>query len=295
MNSSPAKIKKTDPDNTIAFMGVEGANADLACRQTHPYMDTLACASFEDVFEAVAKGSASLGMIPIENSQAGRVAEIHNILPKTNLHIVGEYFQKIEHHLLAPKGATLETIKQVYSHPQGLLQCRENIHAMKLETHVHSNTATAAADVAKWNDPTKAAIASKLAAELYGLQILKPNMEDSKTNHTVFVTISREPSDPDPEKDEHIITTLLFTIRNIPAALYKALGGFATNGVNMLKLESYIPGGTAQEAAQFFITFEGHPKQRNIQLALEELGFFTKKVNVLGVYVADKARYTGIK
>lgn len=282
--------KPIDPENTIAFMGVEGANADLACRQTHPYMETLPCAGFEDVFEAVEQGHAKLGMIPVENSQAGRVAEIHNILPRTKLHIVGEYFQPIEHCLLAPKGATLETVKHVYSHPQGLLQCRENIRKLGFEGHAHSNTALAARDVAEWKDVTKAAIASPLAGQLYGLETLQEHLQDSPDNTTVFIIIAREPADPDPEK-ERVITTVLFTIRNIPAALYKALGGFATNGVNILKLESYIPGGQAREAAQFFLTFEGHPRERGVQLALEELGFFTRKVNVLGVYPADKQRF----
>jgi prephenate dehydratase len=285
---------KNKSDNVIAFAGVEGANADVACRQTHPYMKTLPCASFEDVFEAVEQGDAALGMIPIENSQAGRVAEIHNILPRTNLHIVGEYFQKIEHHLVAPKSATLATVKEVYSIPQALLQCREHLRQLKLEPRTHSNTATAAKDVAAWNDPAKAAVASRLAAELYGLQILKANIEDSASNHTVFVAISREPSDPDPDKEKRIITTLIFTVRNLPAALYKALGGFATNGVNIIKLESYIPGGMGQEAAQFYLSFEGHPKQPAVQRALEELGFFTKKVKLLGVYPADPARHKGL-
>jgi prephenate dehydratase len=283
----------TDPENTIAFMGIEGANADLACRQAHPYLQTLPCPSFEDVFEAVATGKAALGMIPIENSQAGRVAEIHQILPRTNLHIVGEYFQPIEHVLAAPKGASLKTVKDVYSHPQGLLQCRKHLLELKLETHPWSNTAAAASDVAKWNDPAKAAICSPLAAELYGLEVLQEHMQDSNDNITVFVIIAREPIDPEPSEGTTILTTALFTIRNIPAALYKALGGFATNGVNMLKLESYIPGGAKREAAQFFITFEGHPRERNVQLALEELSFFCKKVQVLGVYPADPARYQG--
>lgn len=280
---------RRDPDNTIAFMGVEGANADLACRQKYPYMHTLPCPSFEDVFQAVADGQAALGLLPIENSQAGRVAEMHQLLPKINLHIVGEHFQTIEHHLLAPKGATLETVKEVYSHPQALMQCRSSLRELKLTPHTYSNTAAAAADVAQWNDPTKAAVASALAAELYGLQNLKPHIEDSKDNVTVFVAVAREPVDPDIEK-EHVLTTVLFTIRNIPAALYKALGGFATNGVNILKLESYIPGGVSS-SAQFFLTFEGHPKERRVQLTLEELGFFCKKVTVLGVYPADPARY----
>lgn len=284
-------ITVQDPENTIAFMGIEGANADLACRQACPYMITLPCPSFEDVFEAVASGTAALGMIPVENSQAGRVAEIHNILPRTNLHIVGEYFQRIEHVLVAPKGATLKTVKDVYSHPQALMQCRNTLREMKLTAHTYSNTAQAASDVAQWNDPAKAALASPLAAELYSLSVLKEHMQDSDDNVTVFVIVAREPVDPEPENDARIITTLLFAIRNIPAALYKALGGFATNGVNIIKLESYIPGGAKREAAQFFLSFEGHPRERNVQLALEELGFFCRKVTVLGVYPADPARY----
>jgi len=287
-------VSPLEADDTIAFMGAVGSNSDLACRQSCPYMHTLPCPGFEDVFEAVSTGKAALGMIPIENSQAGRVAEIHNLLPRSNLHIVGEYFQHIEHCLLAPKGATLATIKDVYSHPQGLLQCREHLRELKLTTHTHSSTAQAAADVAQWKDVTKAAIASPLAGELYGLSVLKEHMQDSENNVTVFIIIAREPIDPEPQENENsgkIMTTLLFTIRNIPAALYKSLGGFATNGVNILKLESYIPGGTMRESAQFFLTLEGHPRERNVQLALEELGFFCKKVTVLGVYPADPKRF----
>lgn len=280
-----------DPENTIAFMGVEGANADLACRQAAPYMHTLGCPSFEDVFEAVTSGKAAMGMIPIENSQAGRVAEIHNLLPRSSLHIVGEFFQHIEHCLMAPKGATLETIKDVYSHPQGLMQCRARLRELKVETHPHSNTAQAAADVAKWNDPTKAAIASPLAAELYGLQVLREHMQDTEDNVTVFIIIAREPVDPTPDENTRVLTTVLFTIRNIPAALYKALGGFATNMVNIVKLESYIPGGAKRQSAQFFLSFEGSPNEKPVKNALEELGYFCKKVQVLGVYPADPARF----
>jgi len=279
-----------DAENTIAFMGVAGANADLACRQACPYMDTLPCPSFEDVFEAVAAGKAAMGMIPIENSQAGRVAEIHNLLPRTKLHIVGEFFQQIEHVMVAAKGATLETITDVYSHPQALLQCREHLREMKLNTHTYSNTAAAAADIAKWNDPSKAAICSPLAAELYGLTTLRKHMQDAENNTTVFILIAREPIDPDTKKGR-VLTTLLYTIRNMPAALYKSLGGFATNGVNIVKLESYIPGGANRDGAQFFLTFEGHPHEKNVQSALEELSFYCKKVAVLGVYLADKHRF----
>lgn len=286
--SSPATI---DPENTIAFMGIEGANADLACRQACPYMHTLPCPSFEDVFEAVSSGKAALGMVPIENSQAGRVAEIHQLLPNTNLHIVGEYFQAIEHCLLAPKGASLKTVKDVYSHPQGLMQCREHIRVLKLKSHAYSNTAQAAADVAQWGDISKAAIASPLAAELYGLSVVKEHMQDSDTNTTVFVIIAREPVNPDAERESQILTTLLFSVRNIPAALYKSLGGFATNGVNILKLESYIPGGSMRDSAQFFLTCEGHPSQQSMQNALEELEFYCNSVRVLGVYPADPTRF----
>ncbi len=280
------------PDNTIAFMGIEGANADLACRQVEPYLHTLPCPSFEDVFAAVEEGRARLGIIPIENNQAGRVAEIHNILPRSPLHIVGEYIQRIEHCLMAPKGATPETVQHVYSHPQGLLQCRENLRKLRVQTHPYSNTAQAAKDVAQWGDVTKAALASPLAAELYGLTVLTPHMQDADDNVTVFILLAREPADP--QIGPHIMTSLLFSARNLPGALYKALGGFATNGVNILKLESYIPGGMSSKTnsgSQFFLTFEGHPSEARVQQALEELGFFCKKVRVLGVYPAHEARY----
>jgi prephenate dehydratase len=280
---------KTPARETIAFQGKEGAHADLACRSHYPYMHTHACSTFDDVFELVDQGKVALGLIPIENSQAGRVAEIHQILPRTNLHIVGEHFQKIEHHLIAPKGTKLSDINTVYSHPQALMQCREHLRDMNLLGESYSNTAMAAADVAKWNDPGKAALASRLAAELYGLEVVQPDMQDSNENVTVFAALSKEPKEI-PATEEKVLTTVIFTVRNIPAALYKALGGFATNSVNMIKLESYIPGGTSS-TAQFYITLEGNPQSRNVQLALEELGFFCRKVQVLGVYPADPARF----
>lgn len=279
-----------DADHTIAFMGVEGANADLACRQNYPYMQTLALNSFEEVFAAVAEGRAKFAMIPIENSQAGRVAEIHNLLPRTNLHIVAEHIQKIEHHLYSVKGATTDSVKDVYSHHQGLLQCRSFITEHKLTTHIHDNTATAARDVAAWGDKTKAAICSRLAGELYQLERVAENIQDAEDNETLFVVLAQEPIDPDPAEGT-VLTSIFFSVRNIPAALYKAMGGFATNNVNMVKLESYISRRSNQpDSAQFFMTFEGHPAQRPVQLALEELGFFTNKVNLLGVYLADKSR-----
>lgn len=280
-----------DPQNTVAFMGVEGTNGDLACRQREPYMHTLPLANFEDVMQAVEEGRAKYGMIPVENSQAGRVAEIHGLLPKTSLHIVGEHIQRIEHFLCAPKGATVEGIKHVYSHPQALLQCRTHLREMAVEMHPHSDTASAARDVATWNDTEKAAVCTKLAAELYGLEVLIPNIEDAGDNLTVFLVFAKEPADPEPE-DGRTLTSLLFELRNIPAALYKSLGGFATNGVNIIKLESYIKGGGSVDS-HFFITFEGNPKEPRVQRALEELGFFSKKVRVLGVYLADEKRKEG--
>lgn len=276
-------------NNIIAFQGVAGANSDMACRQAYPYMETMPCPTFEDAMAAVESGKASLCMIPVENSKAGRVAEIHNILPETSLYIVGEYFQRVEHQLVAPQGASLKSIKTVYSHTQALMQCRNNIIALGYEAEAYSNTAAAAKDVAAWNDITKAAISSRLAADLYGLEIIKENIEDSHDNTTIFIAMSAEPIDPNPAEGQ-VITSLIFTARNIPAALYKALGGFATNQVNMLKVESYIPSGSSQ-TAQFFICFEGHPSSRNVQLAIEELGFFCRKVKVLGVYYGDKKRF----
>ena len=274
--------------NIIAFQGLEGANSDLACRRAYPYMATKSYPTFEAVFDAVENGEAELGMIPLENSYAGRVAEVHNFLARTKLHIIGEHFLKIEHHLLATAGTKLAEVTQVYSHPQALMQCGRFIKEHNLQKFEALNTAVAAKNVADWKDGTKAAIGGELAAEIYGLEILKRNIEDAKDNTTIFVTIAREPIDPEPS--DKTITTLLFTVRNIPGGLYKSLGGFATNNVNMLKLESYIPGGKSDNA-DFFISFQGHPKQRNIQQAIEELGFFTKRVKLLGVYEADDQRF----
>lgn len=274
--------------NIIAFQGAPGAHSDMVCRKAYPYMDTLACPTFEDVCRAVEEDCADLGIIPIENSYAGRVAEVHNILAKTSLHIVAEHFQRIEHHLLAPKGAKLEGLKRVRSHPQALMQCNKHIRDLNLATKSAENTALAAKEVSELKDLSEAAIGSELAAEIYGLDILRRNMEDVPTNQTIFIAMSKEPADPEPS--DKTVTTLLFTVRNIPGGLYKSLGGFATNSVNMLKLESYIPGGKSDNA-DFFISFQGHPKQRNVQLAIEELGFFTKRVKLLGVYEADAARF----
>jgi prephenate dehydratase len=275
-------------EDLIAFQGLPGAYSDLSCRAAYPHMRTLPCASFEDVFAAVREGKAHLAMIPIENSVAGRVADIHHLLPDSGLHIVAEHFQRVNHHLLAPKGATLKTIKSVHSHVQALSQCRNLIRELGLKAIVHADTAGAAADIAKKDDITEAAIASSLAGEIYGLVSLKEGIEDAEHNTTRFVIMGREPVDPDP-KAGPVITSFVFRVRSVPAALYKALGGFATNGVNITKLESYMIDGHFT-VAQFYADIDGHPDSRMVRLALEELSFFSREVKILGVYAASPFR-----
>jgi len=274
----------------IAFQGTFGANSNLACQKFYSDLEGKSFPSFYDVFAAVENGEAEFGMIPLENSYAGRVSEIHDLLQKHQVSIVAEHFFPISHNLAALSDVKLEEVKEVLSHPQALQQCQNNLRKLGMKITEFSNTAEAAKFVAASKDKTKAAICSKAAADLYGLQILEENLQDSgNDNVTVFVVISREARLVD-QKIAPTITTLLFTIRNIPGALYKSLGGFATNGVSMLKLESYIPGGVSKQA-QFFISIEGHPQQKNVALALEELGFFSQNVKLLGVYYADKARF----
>lgn len=277
-----------DPENTIAFAGIAGANADIACREKHPYMEPLALPTFEDVFDAVEQGKAKYGMIPIENSSAGRVAEIHNLLPDTKLHIIDEFLLKIEHHLFGVKGAKIEELKEVYSHTQALMQSRKNLRQLGVNPVLHPDTALAGHDIGEWGDKEKGALCSELAGTLYGLELLKRDMQDEDGNQTLFITISREPTDPDPEV-ERVLMSLIFVARSIPASLYKCLGGFATNNINLIKLESYIGEGMG-ESAQFFVTFEGHPGDKHVQRALEELGFFSQKTKILGVYPADPKR-----
>ncbi|HWA44397.1 MAG TPA: prephenate dehydratase [Hypericibacter adhaerens] len=286
--SKTTKRGVTAPEDLIAFQGLPGAYSDLSCRAAYPKMRTLPCASFEDVFAAVREGKAHLAMIPIENSVAGRVADIHHLLPDSGLHIVAEHFQRVNHHLLAPKGATLETIKTVHSHVQALSQCRKLIRELGLKAAVHADTAGAAADIAKKGDITEAAIASSLAGEIYGLVSLKEGIEDAEHNTTRFVIMGREPVDPDP-KAGPVVTSFVFRVRSVPAALYKALGGFATNGVNITKLESYMIDGHFT-VAQFYADIDGHPDSRMVRLALEELSFFSREVKILGVYAASPFR-----
>jgi prephenate dehydratase len=280
----------SDPTNTIAFQGAPGAYSDLACRNARPGMTTLPCATFEEAFGAVRDGRAHLAMIPIDNSVAGRVADIHHLLPESGLHIIGEHFQKVVHHLLAPKGATIAGLKTVHSHVHALPQCRKLIAELGLKAIVHGDTAGAAGDVATRNDPSVAAIASELAGQIYGLVSLRADVADHKDNTTRFVIMRREPLDPDPAQGP-VITSFVFRVRSVPAALYKALGGFATNGVNITKLESYMVDGNFT-VAQFYADIDGHPDQRSVRLALEELGFFSREVRILGVYPASPARFS---
>jgi prephenate dehydratase len=274
----------------IAYLGQPGSYSDLACRVAFPGNDTLGCVSFPEVFAAASDGRAGLALIPVDNSLAGRIADVHHLLPEADLHIVGEHFQRIEHHLLAPKGATLETIKTVKSHVQPLGQCRRWLQKMGYKPVASGDSATAAKEVAEKGDPSMAAISSSLAGEIYGLTSLAQNIEDEAHNTTRFLVMAREASWP---KDDGraFITSFVFRVRSVPAALYKALGGFATNGINLTKLESYMVGGHF-EAAQFYVDAEGHPEQRGMTLALEELAFFCRKdtFKMLGVYPAHSFR-----
>jgi len=278
----------TTSDNIIAFQGLPGAYSDLACRAAFPTMKTLPCESFEDAFAAVRNGAARLAMIPIENSLAGRVADIHHLLPESGLHIIGEHFQRVNHQLLAPKGANLAGLKTVASHVQALSQCRKAIRELGLTPIIRADTAGAAAEVAQAGDLSAGAIASSLAAEIHGLDILKTDIEDADHNTTRMIVLSREPIDPDPNQGT-VITSFVFRVRSVPAALYKALGGFATNGVNITKLESYMVDGHFT-IAQFYADILGHPDQRPVRLALEELSFFSREVRILGVYPASSFR-----
>jgi len=280
-------VSASDPRRTIAFQGHPGAYSHLVCREAFADYQVLACESFEDVFAAVREGRARLAMIPVDNTVAGRVADVHHLLPHGGLHIVGERFLRVRHHLLGVPGARLETVRTVLSHTHALGQCRAFLRRHGYRSRVVADTAGAAMEVAAAKDPSLAAIASELAAEIYGLEILASDIEDAEHNTTRFLLLAREPAYP-PAGSGPVITSFLFRVRNVPAALYKALGGFATNGVNMLKLESYIDGSFTQ--AQFYADIMGHPEDRSVALAFEELRFFAQEVEILGVYPADPFR-----
>jgi prephenate dehydratase len=275
---------------TIAFQGEPGANSHIAIVEAYPNAKPLPCATFEDALAAISGGEADLGMIPIENSVAGRVADIHHLLPASGLYIVGEFFLPIRHQLMAPKGAKLSDIKTVESHVHALGQCRRIIRKLGIKPIVAADTAGSARDVSERKDKSVAAIASRLAAKIYGLDILAEDVEDEAHNTTRFVVLAREPNWAK-QGSGPLVTTFVFRVRNLPAALYKALGGFATNGVNMTKLESYMVDGNFF-ATQFYADVDGHPDDRGLAFALEELKFFSREFRIVGVYPAHPFRST---
>jgi len=274
--------------NKIAYQGEPGANSDIACRDVFPDMQPLPCATFEEALNAISDGSAALGMIPIENSIAGRVADIHHLMPNSGLHIIGEYFLPIHFQLLGLPEAKIEDLRSVHSHVHALGQCRKIIRQLGLKGQVSSDTAGSAREVSEWQDKSRASLATKLAGEIYGLKILAENVEDEVHNTTRFVVLSKEAKQP-VRLDVPLVTTFVFRVRNVPAALYKALGGFATNGINMTKLESYMVNGEFT-ATQFLADVDGHPDDAPLRRALEELEFFSKEVRILGTYPAHPYR-----
>ena len=283
-------MKKPSKRKKIVYQGEPGANSHIACADAYAGYAPLPCPTFEDAFAAVRTGRAALAMIPIDNSLAGRVADIHHLMPQSGLHIVAEYFLPVQHQLMAPRGATMKSIKTVESHIHALGQCRNIIRKLGIKAVVAADTAGAAREVAESGDITRAALATTLAANIYGLQILKKNVADEKHNTTRFVVLARKPKWPG-RTHKKVMTTFVFQVRNIPAALYKALGGFATNGINMTKLESYMVGGHFT-ATQFYADVQGHPKDRALELALEELEFVCqpKTLRILGVYPTHDRR-----
>ena len=272
----------------IAFQGEPGANSHIACIEAYPTHEPMPCGTFEDAFQAVNDGEAGLAMIPIDNSVAGRVADIHHLLPRSNLYIIGEYFLPVHHQLMIPPEADWPAVKTVHSHVHALGQCRNVIRELHIKPVVAADTAGAARELSQSRDPSRAAIATRLAAEIYGLKIVRENIEDESHNTTRFIVLCATPQDAEPE-GKPVITTFVFRVRNVPAALYKAMGGFATNGVNMTKLESYQIEGQFS-ATQFYADIEGHPSERNVRLAMEELEFFTSYLRVLGIYKASPHR-----
>ncbi|HKS64587.1 MAG TPA: prephenate dehydratase [Xanthobacteraceae bacterium] len=274
----------------IAFQGEPGANSDIAAREVYPDCEPLPCATFEDALAAIQTGKAELGMIPIENSIAGRVADIHHLLPHAKLHIVGEHFLPIHFNLMAPKGATLKTVKSVESHIHALGQCRRFIRKHNYKAVIAADTAGAARHISQTDDVTRAALAPMLAAKIYGLKVLAERVEDEDHNTTRFVILSRKQKHAKPNNGL-TVTTFVFQVRNLPAALYKALGGFATNGVNMTKLESYMIEGNFF-ATMFYADVESHPDDPPLKRALEELEFFSQpgSLKILGVYPGN-AKY----
>ncbi len=273
----------------IAFQGELGAYGHQACVEARPHHDPLPCPTFEASIEAVRKGDAELGMIAVENSTYGRVADVHSLLPESGLHIVDEAFVRVHINLLAKPGARLDKIETALGHVVILPQCAGFLRENGITGRTSSDNAKAARDVAEGDDMTVGALASELAADIYGLDITARHIEDHDRNTTRFLVMSREP-DYKKRGNHGMMTSFVFRVRNIPAALYKAMGGFATNGVNMTKLESYMVGGNFN-ATQFYAEIEGHPDDRNVALALEELDYFTDHLKLMGVYPAAPRRH----
>ncbi len=278
-------------EKIIAYQGVQGAYSHLACKNVFPNSSTIACETFQEAMHLVESNKVDFAMIPVENSTAGRVDEIYRLIPKMKLHILDEHFEPVKHCLLSLKGSSIKDIKYVSSHPQALAQCHSNINKLNIEAIAKFDTAGAAQELIKIKDKTHAAIASSLASQLYDLEILNDNFGDFHGNTTRFLILSRKNDFPKYNKELPYITSLVFDVRNIPSALYKALGGFATNGVNLIKLESYSSTGI-MNASQFHIDIDGHANEKRLELALEELNFFAKEVKLLGIYKRNKYRDT---
>ena len=274
--------------NSFAFQGVNGAYSEQAGKKVFPSAKSLPCSTFEEMFACVKNDKADIALVPIENSQAGRVADTQRLIPDSDLNIIGEYFLEVRHNLLAVPGTNMNDIKRVHSHEQGIAQCRNKIIKLNKQMVIGADTAGSAKKISELKNKEDAAIASSLAAEIYNLEVLESDFQDAEYNVTRFLIMSKDKSDLEPS-ESNIITTLVFVVRSIPASLYKCLGGFASNGVNITKLESYIhPQGF--DVAQFYIDFEGHPENSSVKLALEEMKFFCKEIKILGVYKKSNFR-----
>jgi len=290
-SAAAARVSQTSrapAKERISYQGEPGANSHLACLEVYGNLEPVGCPTFEDAIAAVKSGQARCAMIPIENSLAGRVADIHHLLPSSGLYIVGEHFLPIRFQLMGLKGSKIGRITDVYSHVHALGQCRKIIRKHGFKAHVAGDTAGAARQVAEWGEETRAALAPRLAAEIYGLDVLAEDVEDERHNTTRFVILAAKPDTTEAD-GRQMVTTFIFNVRNVPAALYKAMGGFATNGINMTKLESYQVNGEFV-ATMFYADIDGHPADRSVQLAFEELSFFSTELRILGSYRASPYR-----
>ena len=274
--------------NSFAFQGVNGAYSEQAGKNVFPNAKSVACSTFEDMFACVRNQQADIALVPIENSQAGRVADTQRLIPDSDLNIIGEYFLEVRHNLLGIRGTKIADVKRIYSHEQGIAQCRNKIINLNKEMVIAADTAGSAKKISELKSKEDAAIASALAAEIYDLEIIENDFQDSKHNVTRFLIMSKNTNQIS-SSDKNLLTTIVFVVRSIPASLYKCLGGFASNGINITKLESYIhPQGF--DVAQFYVDFEGHPEQNSVKLALEEMKFFCKQIKILGVYKKSEFR-----